>query len=272
MDLIDVARLEESRQAVGLSEIADEFRSFAGGTAGRGEPGSWINNCVGMGLNGSVSTDEITSIVAWYTSAGIEPRFEVAPFVEPKFLADCADLGLRPRSFESVLFRELVPGETVRPLVAAPDSLRIETVNPADPAAVRAYADAVVPNFFPPGSSPTDNDMQVSMRCVRHPRTIAMGAWIDGRLIGGGACEIAGPITSLFGLSVHPDFRRRGVQQALIAARLNLAIRRGVKVATIGSRPGMPTERNVRRMGFQLAYTKVVLARSGPGLVGMVEG
>ena len=55
--------------------------------------------------------------------------------------------------------------------------------------------------------------------------------------------------------------------RTLIAARLNHAGTRGVRVATIGSRPGAGTERNVRRMGFQTAYTKVMLARSGPGLV-----
>ena len=73
-------------------------------------------------------------------------------------------------------------------------------------------------------------------------------------------------IVALFGLAVVPEYRRRGVQQALIAERLRLARDAGARVATIGSRPGHSTERNVRRMGFQTAYTKVSLVRPGAGL------
>ena len=38
------------------------------------------------------------------------------------------------------------------------------------------------------------------------------------------------------------------------------------RCATIGSLPGSPTERNVRRMGFHVAYVKPHLIRPGPGL------
>lgn len=273
MDLIDIARIEEARQVRGVGEIADQSRPFGGGIATRSEPGSWLNNCVGMGLNGPVPRDEIESIVRWYTEAGIEPRMEVAPFVDAAFLKDCAALGLVARSFESVLFREIDGrGGRVMPIFEPPPDLRIGRIDPADSAMVRRYAEVVAANFFPPGTSPTENDLEVSMRCVRHPRTVALGAFIGDRLIGGGACEITPEVAALFGLSVNAEFRRRGIQQALIAARLNLALDRGVRLATIGSRPGMPTERNVRRMGFQMAYMKVVLAKSGPGLTPMVEG
>lgn len=279
MDLIEVARLEEARQARGVAEIADETRAFGGGIAARGKPGSWLNNCVGMGLNGPVPREEIESVVSWYVEAGIEPRMEVSPFVEAAFLKDCAGLGLVAKSFESVLFRELGSCEDTSraagralPVFSPPPELRIERIDPADPAMVRRYAEVVAANFFPPGVRPSENDIEVSMRCVRHPRTVALGAFIGDGLIGGGACEIADGVAALFGLSVNPEHRRRGIQQALIAARLNLAVDRGARVATIGSRPGAPTERNVRRMGFQMAYTKVVLAKSGPGLAPMFEG
>jgi hypothetical protein len=41
---------------------------------------------------------------------------------------------------------------------------------------------------------------------------------------------------------------------------------RGCILATISSRPGIPTERNALRLGFTMAYTKVILVRPGPGL------
>jgi GNAT superfamily N-acetyltransferase len=89
-------------------------------------------------------------------------------------------------------------------------------------------------------------------------------------MVGAGSVEFAGELCALFGLSVLPEFRRRGIQQALIAARLNEARRRGAHLATISGRPGAATERNVMRMGFALAYTKVILVKPGPGLTPMV--
>lgn len=76
-----------------------------------------------------------------------------------------------------------------------------------------------------------------------------------------------GRVVAMFGASVLPTFRNRGVQQALIAARLNHGIEHGATMSSIGSKPGIPTERNARRMGFQLAYTKVHVVKPGPGLM-----
>ena len=96
-------------------------------------------------------------------------------------------------------------------------------------------------------------------------RTISVIARVGGRAAGAGSMEVSGPCAGIFGASVLPEFRRRGIQQALLAERLNIAAERGAVVACIGSKPGIGTERNVRRMGFQLAYTKVHLVRPGEG-------
>ena len=74
-------------------------------------------------------------------------------------------------------------------------------------------------------------------------------------------------LAALFGTSVLPAFRRRGIQTALIAARLERARQRDCTFATIHSRPGIPTERNAKRMGFALVYTKAIMTMPGEGLV-----
>ena len=79
------------------------------------------------------------------------------------------------------------------------------------------------------------------------------------RRLDGSRCELKR-------LYVRPAFRGRGIQQALIAVRLGRARERGCTIACIHSRPGIPTERNAARLGFALAYHKVVLVRPGPGL------
>ncbi|MGE0481399.1 MAG: GNAT family N-acetyltransferase [Phycisphaerae bacterium] len=270
IELVDIARREEARQVRGLREIADDHREFGGGIAGRGKPGIWINNAVGMALDGPVPRAELESVLAWYESAGVEPRFEVAPFVDLAFIDDCAALGMVVRAFENTFVRALDREESIRPLVDPPPELAVAIVDARDAHAVRTYSIVATSGFFPPGVSPREEDLAVSARAVRHPRTVAFTASLGGRVVGAGAMEVAGDIAGLFGLSVLPEFRRRGIQQALLAARLNEAARRGATLATISARPGIATERNVRRMGFQLAYTKVVLVRPGPGLAPVI--
>ena len=265
MELIEIARLEEARQALGLAEIADESRPFGGGTAGRGVAGSWINNVVGAAMNGPVDAAALDNLIEWYASAGIEPRLEVAPFADPGLIALLEERRFVVRMFENVFYRELDVGSVVRAPQEPPVELSIGILNPADAAVVREAALVAISGFFPPGAEPRESDIEMSERALRHPRTVAVVARVGGRAVGAGSMEVSGGVCGLFGLSVLPEFRRRGIQQALIAARLNEAAKRGARLATIGSKPGVATERNVRRMGFALAYTKVVLVQPGPG-------
>jgi len=269
LDLIEVAMMEEKRQALGLADIATDSRSLAGGTAARGEPGSWLNNAVGVALDGPVDEAELDSVIGWYVAGGIEPRLEVCPFVHEGLLGMLEKRGFGVRAFENVFFRELGVS-AIEAVHGMPEGVRIGRVDPGDAEMVRAYGMVVVAGFMPPGVEPRESDLEVSARCLKHERSAAYGAWVDGTLVGGGAMEVAGEVAALFGLSVAPEFRRRGIQGALIAARLKEAAARGARIATISSRPGVATERNVRRMGFDLAYTKLVMAKAGEGLVGVI--
>lgn len=208
---------------------------------------------------------EVQELVAWFEGGGVEPRVEFAPAADGSLLEALGGAGFRVRDFENVLFRELGAADAAPPH-GWPAGVTLRLVDPSDAADVRRYARTVLAGFMPPGMEPPDEFLALSERVVRQPRSRALVAEVDGVAVGGGGMEAAGDLAALFGASVAPTFRRRGVQGALIAARLNLAAKQGAALATIGTRPGIPTERNARRLGFQLAYTKIVLVRPGPGL------
>jgi GNAT superfamily N-acetyltransferase len=54
-------------------------------------------------------------------------------------------------------------------------------------------------------------------------------------------------------------FRRRGVQSALLAARLAWAVEQGCDLAVSFARPGSISHRNIERNGFRVAYTRTKL-------------
>lgn len=267
MDLAHIARLEEHRQAVSLSEIAGEWIEVGGGRAARGQLGIWANIAMAMGLEGPVSRDDIQRTIEWYTAAGIEPRFEVCPYVHTDFLKECEHAELVVRAFENIFWRPLQRGQRVSPLYDIPPGLSIIPVDRTDPAATAKYGECIARGFAPPGQPPAAADIEAYTRVAAHSRTTAMLAILDERCVGGGATEVAGDIATLYAMSVLPEFRRRGIQQALMAARLEFAASQGATFATIGARPAISTGRNALRMGFHLAYTKVVLVKPGPGLV-----
>jgi len=86
-------------------------------------------------------------------------------------------------------------------------------------------------------------------------------ASIDGQPAGGGAVSFRDGTASLFSTSVLPGFRRRGVQTALLQARLAAAAAAGCDLATVMTSPGSSSQRNVQRSGFAVAYTRLVVAR-----------
>lgn len=271
IDLHEIARLEEGRLAVVLAEVAEDARPWGGGVMCRAGPGNWINYVAGAGFAGEVHREAMAEMIAFYEEKGIEPRVELAPFADGSLISLCAEHGFVVRVFESVFFRELGSEVRARPVQESPAGLRIERVDSRDEAAVRQFCQIAMSGFYPPGMTATEDELRTAMRSASHPRSIALMALIDGEPAGAGAMEVVCvdnvSIAALYGLSVRPEFRRRGVQQALIAARLNIAVEHGARLATIGSRPGVATERNVRRMGFEVAYTKAILVRPGAGLV-----
>ena len=59
------------------------------------------------------------------------------------------------------------------------------------------------------------------------------------------------------GASTVPAMRRRGLQYALLAARMQYAIEKQCDLAMMGALPGSSSQRNAERHGFRIAYTRI---------------
>jgi hypothetical protein len=72
---------------------------------------------------------------------------------------------------------------------------------------------------------------------------------------------IHGEVAMLAGASTLPAYRNRGIQSNLAQVRLHHAATVGCKLATMGAVPGTSSHRNAERLGFRVAYSKLVLVR-----------
>lgn len=268
---IEIARLEDRRQARAVAEIARDAEPIMGGWMCRDEPGSWCNQAVALGLDAPATAAEVDRLVAYYVSAGIEPRVELCPFAHESLVHKLRDHAFTLRQFENVLYLQLSEPAALDHLpTSPPEGVTIEIVDRDDAEQVETFIQASSLGFFKEGEPIPEHFLESMRRVVRHPRTESFLARLDSKPVGGGGVEVAdidGVTTScLFGVSVLPHARRRGIQQALIAERARYARDRGARIACIGSKPGIPTERNAARLGFRMAYTKAILAMAGEGL------
>ena len=63
-------------------------------------------------------------------------------------------------------------------------------------------------------------------------------------------------VASLGGTGTLPEFRNRGVQKALLHARLALAAGSACDLAMVAAQPGSGSQRNIERQGFRVVYTR----------------
>jgi GNAT superfamily N-acetyltransferase len=70
---------------------------------------------------------------------------------------------------------------------------------------------------------------------------------------------VHGDIALLSGATTLPAWRRRGVQTALLAHRLDDAAASGCRLACVVTAPGTRSQANAQRGGFSLLYARAVL-------------
>jgi GNAT superfamily N-acetyltransferase len=86
--------------------------------------------------------------------------------------------------------------------------------------------------------------------CNRGGESCAYLAFINGEAAGDGVVGAHKGVAGLFGASTLPAFRSRGVQSALLDARLAWASAHGCDLAVSLTQPGSISHRNIERRGF----------------------
>ena len=275
---IEIAKMEEARQARAMAEIAPVHEHIMGGVMTYMEPGSWSNYACNLGMEGPVTDEELDRLVRFFVERGVEPEVELAAFADKTLIKGLAERGFELREFEAVLSKPIIAAEDLQSLIAGSwpkddngQELVVERVEPDDEAMVQESCRVGMSGFVPADHKITDGELEMHRKIVGHPHGEYIVAKFGDTVIGAGGaeyprCEVM-PVGVLFGVTVLEPWRRRGVQQALIVHRLERARVKGAKIAVIHGEPGASTDRNAMRMGFAPAYMKATMAMRGEGLV-----
>jgi GNAT superfamily N-acetyltransferase len=231
---------------------------IAGGVAAFTEPlfGRKLNHVTGLGMGGPVDPAALAALESAYGARGLGVEIDLCPHAVPGMLPLLAGRGYAVNAFSNTYARTLddIPGR----------SDGIEMLEGAD--ADGLFVEASIAGFSLQAQKRPRDLLQALARIARaRDDTALFVARLDGRLAGSAGLSVAetplGPIGELYIASTLPEFRGRGVQTALLRARLAAARAAGCALAVVMARPANTSARNSERAGFRLAFTKATFAR-----------
>jgi hypothetical protein len=237
--------LAQSRPASGaaVERIAGGYALFAG-------PSSPVTQAIGCGLEGLVSRDEFARLESFYSEKNEPVRAEVCPLADPSLFEHFGAGGYRVTEFTNVMACLLPRTEN-----AQHDSTSIE-ISQVEPAQIDLWNLTVAQGFA--GNAPVGTDILGLMKGFGLAQGVECYlATVHGRAAGGATLSVRDGVAGLFGASTLLMFRNRGVQTALLQARLKRAEYLGCDLAVCLAQPGSSSQRNIARQGFQSLYTRV---------------
>lgn len=230
------------------------MRSVGDGIAIFSGANSPISGVFQLGMTSPVSIALLAEVEAFFAMCGTPSQIHVCPLADFSLVEAVRKLGYRLGSFKHVWARRLEETDE------APLRSAAVTISEASEDQQLLWAQ-VVSYAFEGSRSLADANTDVAWPNAHKLNTRCFIAWIGGAPAGGGALAMHDGVAICFSTSVHPVFRRMGAQTALLHARLLVARQAGCDLAMVQTTPGSASQRNVEKVGFRLAYTRVTLLR-----------
>ncbi len=224
------------------------IESIAGGIAVFTGVDSPLTQAIGIGLDGPVSPGEMDRLEAFFFDRGAAVALELSPFIHASLLAMVGERKYGIEEFTNVLVRRITPEEV---FIEVPGvSVRL-----AAPTESRPFTE-IVAQGYSEGEPVPESMLDVTEGFFHMPTVCSHLAFVEGEPAGGGSAALHDGLGSLFGASTLPRFRGRGVQKALMAARMAWLVERGCRLATGITHPGSVSQRNFEHAGFRPVFTR----------------
>lgn len=228
-------------------------RAVAGGLAVLKTRGSPFSMALGLGLAGPVSGEDVDELEDHLGQAGAGVQVVVAAPAHPSLGAELGRRGYRLERLHQVWWRAPLPpperagacGAEVRPVLAREE---------------RAWVNAFALAFL--GRPPSSPAAAATLRgMIRAEGNVCFAALERDEVVAVAIASAHGGVATLSGAGVVPHHRGRGLQAALVRARLAWAAQRGCDLAACATDPGTASQRTLERAGFRCAYPRAVMVR-----------
>lgn len=220
---------------------------------------TWMHEVYGLRY-GEEDVEHLDAVLGFYREHGATPRFRVVPDgFNAKFARAMHDRGLRHFGFHTVLYgvperRDAAPAQGV-------EVRRCESIDDAR-LAMRTMLEGFIGK---PG--PAEQVERVRRTWHDEPGFSIYLGLLDGEPAGAAMLSITDDTAYFMVGAVKQDCRRRGVQTALLRARMNHAADAGCSLILGGSDYESSSRQNQERAGLRIAYMPALWA-PGPAQTG----
>jgi GNAT superfamily N-acetyltransferase len=209
-----------------------------------------VTQTFGMGMLEDPTPGALEEIEAFFAARESPVQHEVSPFAGVATLQLLCARGYAPFELSSVLYQ---PIES-RPAFEQPPGIEVRVIGSSDA--------ELWTGISARGWAHEHPEFEGFMREIGTLLTSREGsacflATLDGTPAAAGALSIYRGVALFAGASTVPEHRRRGLQSALLVARMDYAREQGCDLAMMVAEPGSNSQRNAQRQGFAIAYTRV---------------
>lgn len=236
-------------------ELGAAFEPICGGHmifAGLDSP---IGHACGLGFDGPVTAADLDRLESFYRSHGAPAQVDLCPLTDPSLLELVKQRGYGIHELNNVLHRPL------KDLPAEGDSASVR-IRRGEREEAAVFSDILSRCFFENGDAP-EGFAEMLAPLFMFPEALTFVASVAGAPVAAAAGRVIREhrIFALFGAGTLPDFRGRGIQTALLGARMKAAAEEGCELAVVVTQGGTTSYRNCVRLGFEVAYSKATVIK-----------
>jgi GNAT superfamily N-acetyltransferase len=242
------AQFAEARRRL-FPDSGSEWMECSGAYAVFDGIGSPVTQTFGLGLFEELTAASLDVIERFFLDRGAQVDHEVSPLVGSSTLSFLSARQYRPIEISNVMYRP-----TEKPVAGEDSNIRVRVTGPEDE---QTWAFTSAQGWAHEHPEILDFIQQSAAISSARKQSPCFLAEIDGQPGAAGSLCIHDGVALFAGAATIPEMRRRGLQAALLEARMRYAFDHRCDIAMLVAEAGSESQRNAERKGFQIAYTRI---------------
>lgn len=210
----------------------------------------------GLGIFEELTESALDTIEAFFFKHGASVMHEVSPFAGIAVLELLCKRGYTPIELSNVLYRPVKPlSQEPQSHPPANDTPSV-TVRITGPEESQLWSQISTNGWAHDHPELSEFMLKLGAVTAAREHTVCFLAELDGVPGAAGVLCLHQGVALFGGSSTVPNLRKRGLQSALLQARMRYAADHECDLAMMVAWPGTESQRNAERQGFRIAYTR----------------
>ena len=203
----------------------------------------------GLGVFEPLTAGTLERVEKFFFDRNTTTMHEVCPLAGVAALDLLCERGYRPIEISNVMYRGVE-----KPTVSHASDIHVRVVRPDE---AQLWGNISARGWTHEHPELQEFVEQMGILSVARKNSPCFLAEIDGNPGAAGAMCIHKGVALFAGAATVPELRRRGLQAALLQARMSHAFEQGCDLAMMVAEAGSNSQRNAEREGFRVAYTRI---------------